>query len=109
MENVIGAAHVSAPVDERRILFVKSTTYPKDLGKSIYSTYAKEGRSEMVLRSVGGGAISQAAKGLILANGFLSARGIKAITELSFADVPDQRNEGQSITAIEFKVTFVRV
>lgn len=82
---------------------VKSSTNPRELGKSVYSSYTKEQLEEVTLRAIGAGAVSQALKGIIIGNTYLAAKGVMGIIVPSFRDIEDGE---ESITAIEMKVKF---
>lgn len=60
---------------EGRVINVGSATGVEQLGKSIYSTFTKEGLETFAVNAIGAGAISQAVKGIAVANGMLAQRG----------------------------------
>lgn len=88
-------------VTEDKVVTVGATTPTDSLGKSIYSTYTREGFEKFKLNAIGASAISQAIKGVCSANGMLAQRGKYASLVPGFFSV---ELEGKEITGISFAV-----
>ena len=66
--------------------FVSSKSNAKRLALYIYVSMVEKGAKEVKLRSVGAGALNQAAKAFIISKGRLSAHGIYPKMDMYFTD-----------------------
>lgn len=94
--------------EESRIIKVGSQTNAKELGKSIYATFTKEGLTEVTVRAIGAGAISQALKAIIISGTYLAARGARPAVYPSFKDLTSTEAD-REITAMELLVRFEKI
>lgn len=83
------------------ILKCSSTTIVQKLASCIYSKVYSE-QKEVALRVVGAGALSQAVKAVIVANGLLSPKGMRVLINPNFSDL-------DGITAIDMPLKVEKI
>lgn len=87
------------------LIRVSGSTDSNRLAGSIISALsaAAETNSKTMLRSIGAGALNQAMKAIIIANGEISKKGSRILIAPCFKDL-DKENQDRKMTAIEMTI-----
>ena len=79
---------------------VSSSSNIHKVSEAIYKSYLEGKRLEV--QAVGGGAVNQAVKSLAVARSKLALAGKDVAVILGFRDIPNNKEEGKTISAINF-------
>jgi len=93
-------------VNNDGVIFVKSTTNTKGLATCIFASVTKEDKKELRLRGIGAGAVCQMTKACIIAKSKLMEKGVNSSINMYFKDIHSDKSGDESITAIEYVLTF---
>lgn len=94
---------------KERLFRVGSSTESSKLAGSITASYATEPDSQVILRTVGAGALNQAIKAVIISNQEFSKRGLIAGLVPYFKNFQDSKDETKSVTSIELKIKLAKL
>lgn len=87
----------------QKILFkVGSTSNIHKVSEAIYKSYLEGANLE--IQAIGGGAVNQAVKSLAVARSKLSLAGKDTAIIIGFRDIPNNREIGETISAINFTI-----
>lgn len=102
-ENINGNVN-SVPIEEK-ILKSAAATDVQKLANSIVTSYQKNPKVPIIIRSIGAGAVNQAVKAAIVSSQFFSRAGFTVSLVPSFKPLVE---DGRKTVSIEFRVDLKR-
>jgi stage V sporulation protein S len=88
---------------EEDIIRVGGGTDPQSIAYAISTVF--HATNEVTLRAMGAGAVNQAVKAIAIARGYVATSGVDLIVRPGFINVPDNRDGGEPISAIVFRLS----
>ncbi len=94
---------IDVEAEEDFIIKVSGGSDPQSVASAITNAFYES--NAVTMRALGAAAVNQAVKAIAIARGYIAPRGLDMTARLGFVNVPSSRSEGESVSAIVFRLS----